>query len=914
MNKEAEDEVTENCPSKTNSRIPSQNSSKSVRRRSFLGITGTATAGLLGVDVGTDPTVNFDDDPLEEIEILTDEYGVSHIYSGDLYSIGFGQGYVQARDRLFELDVARLIGRGESAEWIGPSQLSMDVSNMRELYTEQERERLWEAASPETKTFFEGFSDGVNRQIVEMAATGNVPGEFKILGRPVEPWKPDDSVAWIGYIVGRFGVGGGGEIGKAQNFLKLRDYFDNPEDAYDAYKDLNWLNTDDDHYTTIHERDKTVDLAPTGPDSYSDIPEEQLQFLEATRDSEPWGIEAEFTTDEFDNGLLSGALNRQSLFVAVSGELTESGNAILAGGPQVGTFKPPLYHEIGLHGGGLNATGASVVGIPGMSAGRTPNVAFTVTSGGTDQVDTIAVELDPEDKHRYKWDGEWHEMRTETVIHRPALIGSAAEGEVAVVEQEVARIEQNGAEMPVVEWNEDENIAWCQRVSARYKELEGDGRLRVLGAETIEEAERVYAENSNTFNYVFADDEGNISYLHAGDYPIRPDNIEPRFPQTPAIHHWIEVKTGREMGIHYRNPSTGYFLNWNNRGAKGAPAGDKEEKAGSAHRVDVLKHLIRRALGVPSEAPATPETATNKLNRRDIRYILKRAGLSSSVAQASIEYMIQAGQGGQNQQLRTMAEELERWYDSYCSYDEEDGKYVFPGMPIWEETRRELQELVYDKPFNGQWSGLDFEPTNHAGAHESFNDGGVTLVDALGFRTNHPWVGETPRERDEYVRTAMRRAAETLETRYETSDPQSWLLDARRTPWNLVGLAAPGSIRMSNRASYEILVEVGASFNPDDWAAGSLLPPGNSGHLDAVELAATNADEDQEPDRLTDQQELFEAFEYKPMPVRRKEVETVAVEAETVSSVMKRPDDTGERETAIKPLAEAIRSNRDAEK
>lgn len=53
-----------------------------MQQRTFVGAAGTAAAGLFGV--GATP-VGAQSDPLEEIEVLTDEYGVSHIYADDIY-------------------------------------------------------------------------------------------------------------------------------------------------------------------------------------------------------------------------------------------------------------------------------------------------------------------------------------------------------------------------------------------------------------------------------------------------------------------------------------------------------------------------------------------------------------------------------------------------------------------------------------------------------------------------------------------------------------------------------------------------------------------------------------------------------------------------------------------------------------
>lgn len=127
-------------------------------------------------------------------------------------------------------------------------------------------------------------------------------------------------------------------------------------------------------------------------------------------------------------GALSG-FRWGSNALAVDGEHTETGEPMLFGGPQMGYFSPPVIHEIGLHGAGFDVAGIGVVGTPSVVIGRTPEFAWSVTSGYDDQVDTIAVELHPEDRHRYWWNGEWRRMETETVVHRPSVLGALGNGD-----------------------------------------------------------------------------------------------------------------------------------------------------------------------------------------------------------------------------------------------------------------------------------------------------------------------------------------------------------------------------------------------------------------------------------------------------------------------------------------------------
>jgi len=125
-------------------------SARGCYRRAFLRTVGAS---------GRTDRVSATDLPDEGVELLTDEFGVSHVYGTDGYSVGYGQGYVQARDRLFQLDLLRLVARGKSARLIGPSQLESDIEVRRDLYSEAKLRDQWEGVDSENRALIEGFAD-----------------------------------------------------------------------------------------------------------------------------------------------------------------------------------------------------------------------------------------------------------------------------------------------------------------------------------------------------------------------------------------------------------------------------------------------------------------------------------------------------------------------------------------------------------------------------------------------------------------------------------------------------------------------------------------------------------------------------------------------------------------------------------
>src|SRR5205809_6343681 len=60
------------------------------------------------------------------VEILRDRWGVPHIYAQTVEDLFFAQGYITARDRLFQIDLWRRIGTGKLAEALGPAAIDRD--------------------------------------------------------------------------------------------------------------------------------------------------------------------------------------------------------------------------------------------------------------------------------------------------------------------------------------------------------------------------------------------------------------------------------------------------------------------------------------------------------------------------------------------------------------------------------------------------------------------------------------------------------------------------------------------------------------------------------------------------------------------------------------------------------------------
>lgn len=798
--------------------------------------------------------------------LKTDAYGVTHIYADDAYTLFYANGYVQARDRLFQLHVLRHVGYGDSATVAGSGQLASDIAVRRDLYSRQEIAAQFDGAPAGMQDALRAYADGVNRFIAEAVANDALPGEFAVLGPP-EPWTVHDSIASIDYLIGYFGSGGGEELANARRYASLEDALGR-EDGFAALGDLNWVRVDD-AYTSIPAEDLEVDGCEDVPD-LADVPAAQLDAAVAAAGSVPWGVPSEALPGPLALGQRQGAglmagFKWGSNAMLLSGEHTTTGQPIMFGGPQMGYYKPPVPYQVGLHGAGYDAVGVGVASAPGIVIGRTPQFAWSVTSGADDQVDTVVLELDPADAHRFRWDGGWVAMACEQAVHRGLPSAAAPDDAPQVVVQDVCRA--NG--MPVVAWNPEAGLAWAQRSTTRGEEL--DGAWMWLNLATCGDLgcfARQLEEFPFTFNFHYAGPEG-IAYFHTGDVPLRDPALDPRLPALPGdAHAWRGEVVGLGLNTWVANPSTGYVVNWNNAPARQWRTGDTLEMWGSVHRVQLLDHFVRERL-----AEGTP------MAWQDVAGILQAAATHDPFARSVVPLMLDGLTGADRRDpgIARAVQALQGWQATdYAWADADgDGAYDDAGHAVYDAARGKLQSLVFDDELGASALKLTFDPPSsgdpHAGDHGRHDNRESTLVDALAGRTAHDWCDDvaTPaREtcRDQVV-AALREGA-------AAATPMA-IHHSRFTP---IGGTNADEIPMVNRGSWNQVVAIGQGLEQ----AQGVLPPGNSGLVTGPELLLATAGLGPEAPRATAELALYTGFAYKPLPVTPDEVDSVTMQEQTL--------------------------------
>ena len=398
-------------------------------------------------------------------EIVRDRHGVPHVFAASEADALFGQGFVHAQDRLFQMESMRRVAAGRLAEVIGARALDSDRF-MRRIGLTGAVERDLAATSAEGVALLEAYARGVDAGVRTLRA---LPPEFALLDFTPEPWRPADSL-----LIGRllmFGFAGNWDT------ELLRERLVRALGAERAAA-----------VEPVHPHEgTTVTGRPTIPATE--------RLIAAYRAA----VEA---------GLPVGAASNAW---AVTARHTTTGAPLLAADPHLLPRLPAVAHVTHILGGALNAIGADFAGVAGIAMGHNARVAWGITAGMADSADCFVETCDPADPRRYRTPEGW--AVAEERIERIAVRGERP------VEERVL-VTRHGPIIGPAVVGEDRAIAL--RSTALESGDLGSAFLAMGRAADIDALERAIERwPGATFNFVFADVTDRVGYRMAGRVPRR---------------------------------------------------------------------------------------------------------------------------------------------------------------------------------------------------------------------------------------------------------------------------------------------------------------------------------------------------------------------------------------------------------
>lgn len=240
---------------------------------------------------------------------------------------------------------------------------------------------------------------------------------------------------------------------------------------------------------------------------------------------------------------------------AVGPSRSASGNAVLFVDPHLGWWGVTRFWEVRLHAGNLVGSGVTIPGSPYIGLGHNENVAWAMTTGGPDTADVFELTLDPDDHFRYRYDGEWREMTSETMTLK---VRGEEDHETTIYAS------HHG---PIIAWHQDGDKprAYAARIAYDDNVTPSDLHYHLNFGETYEGAVKGLASLS-TFpqNVMVADTSGNIFYHRAGRVPVRPEGYDWSKPVDGSTSDtaWKGFHAASEQ-LQTLNPPQGYMQNCN---------------------------------------------------------------------------------------------------------------------------------------------------------------------------------------------------------------------------------------------------------------------------------------------------------------------------------------------------------------
>ena len=313
----------------------------------------------------------------DEVRVVRDHWGIPHIYASNADDLFFAQGFVQAQDRLFQMDLWRRSGQGRFAEILGPDYIERDRL-ARLLRYRGDMEAEWRSYAPDARQLITQFVQGINAWVT--IAKENPPIEFTLAGFEPEVWSPEDLLS------------------------REEAFFASTNATREVFRAQLVSAVGAERAALLLPPDPPTSVpVPLEPDDLALFDEDVASVLNRVGASARFGQVASESTRAEDQlrRLLQGSNNW-----VVSGARSVTGRPLLANDPHRALDHPSLRYVVHLNAPGWNVIGAVKPWLPGVATGHNERIAWGFTFAGIDRQDLYLEEIHPEDPRKYRFRGD----------------------------------------------------------------------------------------------------------------------------------------------------------------------------------------------------------------------------------------------------------------------------------------------------------------------------------------------------------------------------------------------------------------------------------------------------------------------------------------------------------------------------
>ena len=444
------------------------------------------------------------------VRIYRDRWGVPHLFAETEQDLFMAQGFVQAQDRMWQMEANRRLAAGRLSEILGKEAVEIDrfcrtVGFMRAAKAE------WAETDARPRALMESYAAGVNAYL--SVHRDNLPLEFRLLSVSPEPWQPTDSIAW----------------GKFMAFMGSKNWQEEIVRAMLVHK--------------------------FGPKKAADLLE-RIDPLRSGRSGVSLDLTAALPRHLFRWPAIAGGGSNNWV---VAGNRSATGAPLLANDMHLPLGVPSIWYEMHLSGGDLDVIGLSMAGTPLIVAGHNRHLAWGITFAYIDNQDLYVERLHPTDGRRYLFRESWREPE---VIEEPIRVKGEAEPVRHRVWKTVHGPLVNLTEKPVQGRGQALALKWtAQQPGAMIENI-----YRINRASSVEEFFAAAADwTEPAVNLVVADTAGNIGYILGARVPIRGgDSGVGPFAGWTGASEWKGILPAKEMPA-AMNPPEGFWVTANDR-------------------------------------------------------------------------------------------------------------------------------------------------------------------------------------------------------------------------------------------------------------------------------------------------------------------------------------------------------------
>lgn len=427
----------------------------------------------------------------DTVEIYRDEFAVANISAKNETDLMFAAGYVQAQDRLWQMDLFRRTALGRLSEILGKDALKFDML-FRTLNLKDVAKEIDKMLPDDFKKYLEAYSNGVNAYIDEYK--GKLPVEFDILDYQPEYWQPEHTIlisrlmAWqlnfswyVDLVMGKIEE----KLGRQKALELMAEY---PKDA-----------------PVIVSNFKIIPKISQSMSDFFDVVKSYKKFF----------------------GFQSASFGSNCW--VVDSVKSINGKPILANDPHLTLPAPSYWYEMNLSAPNLKVGGFCFPGTPFIIVGHNERIAWGVTNAMIDESDFYINYLDSAKNSNYIYDKRSVPLRIREEIIK---IGKS---------DSIIAFFKNTHHGPVVNslnkaisGNDDgyDSVLVSMRWTGQEASLEIYAFYLINKAQSRNDfinALKYYSVPGQ--NFIYADIENNIGYQLAAKIPIR-KNTNPSFPQS----------------------------------------------------------------------------------------------------------------------------------------------------------------------------------------------------------------------------------------------------------------------------------------------------------------------------------------------------------------------------------------------